>query len=204
MEKLDYKKTYKKLYAPSSKGVSLVEVPSFNYIMVSGEGSPDGEAASKAISALFPVAYKIKFLLKAKGTDYAVMPLEGLWWADDMDDFINGKRENWKWTYMIMQPDVVNKKDFEQALIEVKKKKDLPDIDKVQFNSLEEGRSAEILHIGPFTQERPNIEKIHEYIKEIGGHFDGHMQKHHEIYLSDIRKIAPENLRTILRQPYVD
>ena len=128
--------------------------------------------------------------------------LEGLWWSDDLSDFATGKKDNWYWTLMIMQPEVVTKEIFEKALIDVKAKKNPLFIDKVRFESFEEGESAQIMHLGPFAEEAPNIKKVHDHIKELGGKFDGKIQKHHEIYLSDLRRTAPEKLKTIVRQSY--
>lgn len=203
MSKTDYKKEYKHLYAPSAKEVTVVDVPGMNYIMIDGLGAPDGQAAMEAFETLFPVAYAMKFMAKGRGNDYGVMPLEGLWWADDMNDFINNRRDRWKWTYMIMQPPLVTLADYEEAVDKVRRTKAPAAIDKLRFDSMKEGRAAQLLHIGPFADEGPNIQKIHEYIHSIGGHFDGQVQKHHEIYLSDLRRVAPEKMKTVLRQPFV-
>jgi hypothetical protein len=202
MAKLDFKKEYKQLYSPASHSVSVVDVPALNYIMVDGQGTPDGKEAQEAIQMLFPVAYAIKFILKGKGQDYTVMPLEGLWWADDMNDFVENLRDRWKWTYMIMQPDFVSLKDFEEAVKKVQIKNKSLELSGVHFKSLAEGQAAQILHIGSFSEEHANIQKIHNHIKKLGGVFDGQNEKHHEIYLSDLRKVAPEDLKTVLRQPF--
>ena len=129
-----------------------------------------------------------------------MLPLEGLWWAKDMSDFIKDKKANWIWTMMIMQPEIVNSKSVDTAISEVRAKKNLPAIEKVRFESFTEGKVAQIIHIGPFTEEGPTVEKVHFYIHENGKELSG---KHHEIYLSDIRRAAPENWRTIIRQPMV-
>jgi len=156
--KTDYKKELKEFYNPSKKEVSFIDVPEFQFLMITGDGGPDGAMAKQAIETLYPVAYKIKFLSKFAGKDYGVMPLEGLWWADNMDDFITGKRKNWKFTYMIMQPEVVTKKLFNQALEEVQQKKDLALIDKLEFKSFKEGKAAQLMHIGPFPDEGPSCQ----------------------------------------------
>jgi hypothetical protein len=202
MEKLNLVKAYKELYSPSARDVSVVNVPNLNYIMVDGQGAPDGPDAQEAFQALFPVAYTIKFSMKKKGMDYTVMPVEGLWWADDMNDFVNGIRDRWKWTYMIMQPDFVSGQVFAEAIESVKKKKNIPGLAGVRFSSFEEGKAAQILHTGPFSEEGPNIQRIHDYIKQSGGVFDGHWEKHHEIYLSDMRRVSPDKMKTVLRQPF--
>lgn len=204
MQKIDYKKELKEFYNPGTKNVEHVVVPKMNFIMIDGKGDPNtSEEFKAAIETLYPVAYTIKFYFKKnKDIDFGVMPLEGLWWSDDMSDFTEGKKDNWFWTLMIMQPDVVTKEIFETAIAEVKQKKNSLFTEKVRFESLDEGRSAQIMHIGPFSQEGPNIKKIHDFILEKGGEFDGKLQKHHEIYLSDMRKTAPEKLKTIVRQPF--
>jgi hypothetical protein len=203
MAKIDYKKEYKNLYNPSTKNVSEVIVPKFNYLMIDGKGDPNtSQEYIDAIQTLCPVAYTIKFgLKKASDIDFGVMPLEGLWWADDMNDFVAGKKDNWLWTAMIMQPEMVTKEIFDQAVKDVKAKKNPASIDKIRFDSLDEGRSAQIMHIGPYSEEGSNIMKIHAYIKELGGKLS---QKHHEIYLSDPRKAAPEKLKTVVRQPFTE
>lgn len=202
MPKLDLKKRYKGLYTSSNKKVEIVNAPILRYLMIDGKGAPEGKEAAEAIQALYPVAYAVKFAMKAKGKDYGVMPLEGLWWADDMRDFLTGKRARWKWTYMILQPEFVTGKDVAEALAKVKESKTLPGLDKLRLDELGEGTAAQLLHIGPYSDEREDIERIHEHIRSLGGDFDGHREKHHEIYLSDMRKVPPAKLKTILRQPF--
>lgn len=203
MGKVDYKKQMKELYAPSAKAISEVVVPVMNYIMVDGKGDPQtSKEFSDAVQSLYPLAYSIKFLIKkSTGLDFGVMPLEGLWWAEDMADFDpkHGNRNNWLWTLMIMQPEVVTREIYDKAFAEVKAKKYPPMIGEIRFESYDEGRSAQIMHIGPFSEEGPNIIKLHEHIVASGGELSG---KHHEIYLSDMRKTAPEKLKTVLRQPF--
>jgi hypothetical protein len=204
MKKFDLKKTYKHLYNPSKKEPSVVEVPEFNFLMIDGmNANPDNEAFQNAIQSLFAMSYKLKFLSKDKYTkDYVVMPLEGLWWADDMNDFIKGKKENWKWTLMIMQPEFIQQGDVEEAMTLVLKKN--PDLHtgKLRLESFNEGLSCQIMHIGPFSEEHENIMKIHRTITGRKGRFDGQIQKHHEIYLSDFRKTDPAKLRTVIRQAF--
>lgn len=204
MDKKDYKKELKELYNPSAKEVSELTVPKMNFLMIDGKGDPNtSKEFEAAIQALYPVAYTIKFAVKkSTGFDFGVMPLEGLWWSDDMEDFTTGKKDNWYWILMIMQPGPVTKEIYESAKQKVKSEKKLALVDKIRFESYEEGRSAQIMHIGPFSAEGPNIKKIHDYIKDLGGKFDGKAQKHHEIYLSDMRRTAPEKLKTVVRQPF--
>jgi len=203
--KVDFKKTLKNLYQPGSKEVVETEVPEMQFIMVDGIGSP-GEAQEylDALAVLYPVAYKIKFLSKAKGKDYVVPPLEGLWWADDMKDFTTGNRYKWNWTMMIMQPDWITNETFKKALEETKKKKPelLKLLPKLRLEEYKEGKAAQIMHIGPYSEEGPTVQKVHDFINNEGGTFDGHKQKHHEIYLSDPRKANPATMRTVIRQPF--
>jgi hypothetical protein len=198
MEMVDLKKELKQLYNPSSKEVTIVDVPEMNFLLIDGEGSPSSPKYMEAIQTLFPLAYALKFMVKkGKGVDYGVLPLEGLWWMDDMTQFSVERKNEWKWTAMIMQPKYVTEADFKEAVEQVRKKK-LPALDKVHFECFHEGKAAQIMHIGPFSAEGPNIQKIHEAIKASGHQLSG---KHHEIYLNDPSKTEPEKLKTVLRQP---
>jgi hypothetical protein len=200
VKKVDLKKELKELYVPSSKEVSIVKVPKMNFLMIDGIGDPNtSKAYSDSIETLYSVSYSIKFILKKeKEIDYVVMPLEGLWWAEDMGQFSTKNKDKWKWTSMIMQPDFVDKKVFEMAFEQVKIKKNLLMLSKIRFQSFSEGLSVQIMHIGPYSAETPTIEKLHKFVKERGHNLRG---KHHEIYLSDPRKTAPERIKTIIRQP---
>ncbi|MFX1326862.1 MAG: GyrI-like domain-containing protein [Promethearchaeota archaeon] len=203
--KVDYKKSMKELYQPSSKEVVIVNVPELQFLMIDGMGSPgDSQEYLDALAALYPVAFKTKFLSKSKGKDYVVPPLEGLWWADKMEDFIEGNRDKWKWTIMIMQPDWITHEMINEAIETTKEKKSkLKDkLSKLRLEKYKEGKAAQIMHIGPYSEEGPTIEKIHNFIKSNGGNFDGYKQKHHEIYLSDPRKANPATMKTIIRQPF--
>jgi hypothetical protein len=204
--KVDFKKLMKVFYLPSAKEVVVVEVPEMQFLMIDGMGSPgDSKEYQDALAAIYPVAFKIKFLSKTKNRDYVVPPLEGLWWSDNMNDFTEGNRDKWKWTMMIMQPDWITKEMVDEALkITKKSKPDLVEgLKKLRFERYFEGRSAQIMHLGPYSEEKPTIEKIHNFIKTQGGKFDGHKLKHHEIYLSDPRKAKPENMKTVIRQPFI-
>jgi hypothetical protein len=199
MDKVELKKEFKNLYNPSAKEISVVDVPAMNFLLVDGEGAPTSSQYSEAIEALFTVAYTLKFLVKkGKGVDYAVMPLEGLWWVEDMTKFSAERKDEWKWTAMIMQPKYVSADDFQVAVEQVKKKKNPPVLSKVRFESFKEGPAAQIMYIGPFSAEGPTITKIHTYIQNSGHTLIG---KHHEIYLNNPATTAPEKLKTILRQP---
>jgi hypothetical protein len=201
MDKIDYKNEFKILFNPSSKKAVIVDVPAFIFLMVDGMGDPNTSQDYKdAVETLFGVAYTLKFIVK-KGkpaVDYGVLPLEGLWWADDMNSFVEGNKDVWKWTAMIMQPILVTEQMFRIAVDQVKKRKNPPALSKLRFETFPEGLSAQILHLGPYSAEKLTVEKIHGFIRENGYVETG---KHHEIYLSDPRKSAPEKMKTILRQP---
>jgi len=200
MSKIDYKKELKEFYRPSAKKVTEIDIPEMNFLMVDGGGAPESAEYKEAIEALYSVSYTLKFMIKKGdiGIDYGVLPLEGLWWADDMSDFINDNKSNWIWTMMIMQPELVSKDLVQAAIDQVKAKKNLPAIDKLRFESFQEGKCAQTLHVGPFSEEGPTVERVHSYIEECGSSLTG---KHHEIYLTDIRRAAPENWKTVIRQP---
>jgi len=204
--KVDFKKSMKEFFQPSVKEVVLVEVPEIQFLMIDGMGSPgDSQEYQDALAALYPVAFKTKFLSKVTGKDYIVPPLEGLWWADDMNDFTEGNRDKWKWTMMIMQPDWITQEITDEAIeITKENKPELKDsISKLRLEKYKEGKAAQIMHIGPYSEEGSNIEKVHKFIESKGGTFSGLKQKHHEIYLSDPRKAKPQNMKTVIRQPFV-
>jgi hypothetical protein len=201
MAKIDFKKELKHLYNASTKEVELVDVPPLNYLMIDGEGNPNtAQAYQDAVETLYMVSYGLKFMVKKSkaAIDYGVMPLEGLWWVDDMAQFSLDNRDIWKWTAMIMQPQVVTPELVAAALAEAEQKKQPPALTRLRFESFHEGLSAQIMHLGPYAAEAPTIEKLHRFIEEQGFELHG---KHHEIYLSDPRRSAPEKLKTIIRQP---
>ena len=203
MRKIDLKKESKELYRPGSKEVIRDDVPPLNYLMIDGRGDPNTAQEYKdAVETLYPVAYALKFMMKkgALELDYVVMPLEGLWWVEDMSQFSVQDKGDWLWTMMILQPEVVNQEMVDKALAQTAKKKNPPALDKVRLERLHEGAAAQIMHIGPYADEAPTIAKIHQFISENGGQLRG---KHHEIYLSDPRRAAPEKMKTIIRQPFV-
>lgn len=201
MEKIDYKKELGQLYKPSAKKVEIVEVPPMNFLMIDGAGNPNtSQAFQDAVGVLYALSYGIKFMAK-KGEmkiDYGVLPLEGLWWADDMSTFSVENKENWQWTLMIMQPEFITQEIVEKIRAEVKRKKNPASMSLVRFESFQEGKAAQIMHVGPFSEEGPTVEKLHSFIKARGSQKAG---RHHEIYLSDIRRAAPEKWKTIIRQP---
>jgi hypothetical protein len=202
MIKVDFKKTLRDLYRPSAKEFVVVDVPPMNYLMIDGCGDPNtAQEYAEAIEALYAVAYRVKFASKREqGMDYVVPPLEGLWWAEDME-FFTSKRDKsaWKWTMMIMQPEWVTQEMVEQAAKQVKKSKSLPALPKLRLARYHEGLSVQILHVGSFEAEAPTLAKMHhEFMPGNGYEMAG---KHHEIYLSDPRRVAPEKMRIVLRQP---
>jgi len=202
MDKIDYKKELKHLYKPSPVKIEFRDVPKMNFLMIDGIGDPNTSLAYKeAIEALYSLSYTLKFMIKKGelGIDYSVMPLEGLWWVDDMSKFDHNKKEDWKWTALIMQPEAVTKELVAIAIEEVRKKKNPKALSKIRFEAFKEGKVAQTLHIGPFSEEGPTIKKMHDFIIDNGHNLSG---KHHEIYLSDIRRAAPIKWKTIVRQPY--
>lgn len=203
MDKVDFKKSLS-IYKAKNHKLELIEVPKMQYLMVDGHGDPNTSQEFKnAIEALFPVAYKLKFMSKKElGKDYSVMPLEGLWWAKDMSSFTTARdKSQWDFTLMIMQPDWITKEMFDEIVKNLAKKDAPAYLSRVRFESLHEGLCVQTLHIGSFDDETEILKKMHdEFIPANKLHMNG---KHHEIYFSDFRKVAPEKLRTILRQPVI-
>lgn len=202
MEKLDLLKQLKDFYSAPLNDVVFKVIPSFNYLMIDGEGDPNTSQFYKdAVQALFSVAYTIKFSIKkgSEAIDFKVMPLEGLWWADDMRKFGSGDKKDWKWTMMIMQPIYVTKIIVNLATKQVVDKKGLPIADQVRLETLAENTVVQLLHKGSYSSEGANIQKLHQVIQEHGYSLSG---KHHEIYLNTPLKTATENLKTIIRQPF--
>lgn len=201
MTKVDFKKEWKNLYQPSSLEFQVVEIPDLRFFKIDGRGDPNSAVEyAQAVEALYALSYKTKFLSKRNGQDYVVPPLEGLWWAEDMDTFSTARDKNqWLWTMMIMVPDWITGEMMLEAKIEVEKKKDLPALEKVRWEVYQEGLAVQILHLGSYDDEGPVLARLHEHwMPEQGYTFNG---LHHEIYLSDPRRVEPDKLKTILRQP---
>jgi hypothetical protein len=201
MEKIDFKKEWKELYQPSRSEWRLVNVPDLQYLMVDGHGDPNTAVEyTQALEALYAVAYRLKFFSKKQGRDYVVPPLEGLWWAENMDAFSAARNKSqWDWTMMIMTPDWITHPTFLQAQKGARDNKELPAARKLQLKTYREGLSVQILHLGSYDEEGPALAHLHqEWMPENGFDFNG---KHHEVYLNDPRKVAPDKLKTILRQP---
>jgi len=201
MSKLDLRKELKEFYKANVEKPTIVNVPKGKFLSIIGRGEPGGPAYTAALNALYSVAYTVKFKAKASGSDFTVMGLEGLWWWDNpnITDLADAPpRDEWNWKSMIRQPDFITNKMVEEAKAEAKEKKGLKEIDKVALEEFHEGLSAQIMHIGPYSEEGPTIRKLHAFIEENGYKMRG---LHHEIYMSDPRRVPPARWKTIIRQP---
>ncbi len=182
----------------------VVDVPPAQYLMVHGQGDPNtAQEYADALAALYPVAYKLKFASKTElDRDYVAMPLEALWWASDMDAFTTARDKSaWHWTAMILVPDWITTDMYDAVVAEVARKDPPACLDKVRLETLREGRCVQTLHVGSYDDEAPVLAEMHhEFIPRAGLKMAG---RHHEIYLSDPRRMQPSKLRTILRQPVV-
>lgn len=198
--KVDLKKDLKALYAPPSGRFVIVDVPALQYLMVDGTGDPNtAPAYAHALDWLYSVSYPVKFMSKKElGRDYAVMPLEGLWWADDMGLFISREKDKWSWTMMILQPDWITAAMIEAAVARARGKLGEPPAN-LRLERLEEGLCVQTTHVGPYDDEGPTLAKLHdEFLPQNSLVATGH---HHEIYIGDPRRTAPAKLKTVLRQP---
>ena len=203
----DYKKEYKEFYMPKDRP-AIVTVPSMNYIAVRGKGDPNQEDGEykQAIGLLYGIAFTIKMSKKGDHQiegyfDYVVPPLEGFWWQDGVQGVDYAHKETFNWISVIRLPDFVTREDFEWAISEAAKKKK-EDFSKVEFFTYEEGLCVQCMHLGPYDDEPATVEKMHAYMTEQGYELDINSDRlHHEIYLSDARKVAPEKLKTVIRHP---
>ena len=202
MEKVDFKKELSHLYNPSTKEFSLVDVPAMNFLMVDGQGDPNSsQDYQDALEGLYGMAYTLKFKSKLElQKDYTVPPLEGLWWAEDVSVFTaSGGKDSWLWTMMIMTPDWIPADMIAAARKELRKKKDPKALDDIRIETFHEGLAVQILYLGPYADEGPTIARMHsEFIPQNGYVERG---KHHELYIGDPRRTAPEKLKTVLRHP---
>jgi len=199
MDKLDLRKELKRFYTAKRKP-QVIDVPPGRFLSYEGRGAPEGEAYAAAMEALYGLSYTLKFRCKDEGRDFTVMALEGLWWWDDPAAFIltdATPREEWNWKSMIRQPDFITGELVEEARTQVREKRG-PAVDDVVLETFHEGLSAQILHVGPYSEEGPTGERLHTFIEKQGYRMRG---RHHEIYLSNPRRSKPDNIKTILRQP---
>lgn len=205
MQKLDLKKELKYLYQPPSKQVTIVQVPRFNYIMLDGQLEPgvlpgDSPNYQNTMGALYGAAYTLKFtskLRKDNPIDYPVMASEGLWWVLS-GNFNFQTDEPWRYTMMMMLPEHITKAMLDEAIAELKKKKDNPAIDKLRMETFEEGLCMQITHIGPYADEPRTLELMAQFAEENGYRTHG---RHHEIYMGNPQRAKPEKLKTVLRHP---
>lgn len=200
MDKIDLKKQLKHLYQPTHKEFTTVDVPPLKFLMIDGKGDPNtSQAFQEAMPALYGMSYTLKFASKKElGIDYTVMALEGLWWADDMEAFTLEAKDTWYWTAMMLQPDHITPEFVEAARAELARKKDVPALPRLRYETFHEGLSVQIMYFGPYADEGPTIARMHAFIQDNGYTFNG---KHHEIYIGDPRTAAPEKLKTVIRQP---
>ena len=202
MKTFDLIKENQQFYLQPKNIVSLFQVPKMKFLMIDGKGNPNNNSDySDALGALYGVAYTLKFSVKKSPlqVDYKVMPLEGLWWTEDMSEFTLEDRGNWLWRMMIMVPEFITYEMVMQSVEDVRKKKNPPHLDDVRFETFKEGLSAQVFHLGPYGEaERPAVEKLHAYLKENGYVRRG---RHHEIYFNSPLRTDPSKLKTIIRQP---
>lgn len=199
--KVDFKKTIA-AYKAKKNIFSIIDIPPLQYLMIDGHREPGSTEHMEAIQALYPLAYTLKFMSKIDLTkDYVVPPLEGLWWAEDMEVFTTKRdKSKWDWTMLILTPDWITHEMFSAAKVKVESKKEVPKrLDKVRLETLSEGTCVQTLHLGSYDDEGPILEQMHhKFIPDNSFEMVG---KHHEIYFNDFRKVAPAKLRTLLRQP---
>ncbi|HYM40991.1 MAG TPA: GyrI-like domain-containing protein [Thermoplasmata archaeon] len=200
MAKKDLPKALQDLYFPSAKEPVFVDVPAMQFAMVDGVGDPNSSKGfQEAIGALYGVAYTAKFAAKKTGIrDVLVMPLEGLFWTEGSDTFLPADKGQWHWTLMLMEPAAVTRKLFDGSVRALRERKNPPGLSRVRLERFREGKAAQILYVGPYSAEQPTIERLHAFIRENGYRLSG---KHHEIYMGDPRRNAPEKLKTVIRQP---
>jgi hypothetical protein len=204
MSPLDLVRELKPLYAPSAKHPTIVQVPDLAFLMIDGRGEPGAsEAYQEALQALYSSAYTLKYSIKKADPqrDFRVMPLEGLWWTEGEPprlDELQAHRESWNWTMMIAVPDFITAADVIDAVGQAGRRRPLPAADRVRLGRFDEGLAAQIMHIGPYAAEAPTIERLHAFVAEQGYELRG---RHHEIYMGDPNRTAPERLKTVLRHP---
>ncbi|MFB3739383.1 MAG: GyrI-like domain-containing protein [Candidatus Velamenicoccus archaeovorus] len=200
MPKVDLKRSMRRLYFPPSGQPVLVDVPEMAFLTIDGRGAPEEKPYTDAVEALFAVSFALKFTIKRLDPedDYTVMPLESLWWSKEHEVFDLEDRTGWRWTAMIVQPPVVTPSLVERAIADAASRRRSPAFRRIRFEHVREGLAAQLMHVGPYAEERPTIEKLHAFIAEHDYPIRG---KHHEIYLSDPRRCAPARMKTVIRQP---
>ena len=202
MSPVDLVRELKPLYAPSAKHPVIVEVPELAFLMIDGRGDPNtSEAYQEAVEALYSIAYTAKFRLKKADPerDFKVTPLEGLWWSDSEQprmDELQAQRDDWNWTVMLALPDQVTAAEVAAAAEAAARRRPVPAAGRARLERFAEGLAAQIMHVGPYSAEAPTIERLHAFVEAQGYEFRG---RHHEIYLGDPRRTAPERLKTVIR-----
>ncbi len=196
MTKLDLSKKYKEFFTAKLKP-ELIDVPPTKYLMVDGRGEPGGESYQAKVGALYNIAYKVKFQAKEMEKDFVVCKLQGLWWFDDYSG-PTPPREEWNWTMMIRQPDYVTEEMFENGKQAAYAKTPIPELLDIRLEEYHEALSAQIMHLGPYSEEEATIEILHNFVADQGFNLRG---KHHEIYLKNPLRTDPKNLKTIIRHP---
>ena len=200
MQTLDLKQTLKPYFTAAVGKPALIELPALPYLKIDGSGNPNtAPEYAAAVQGLYSLAYTAKFMLKKRGElDFNVMALQGLWWAEDMLAFLEGRKDDWRWTMMIVMPEILTQAHIEEARTLAAKKTDPAVLARIRLEPYTEGLAAQVMHLGPYSAEAPTIAALHAFIAAQGCERSG---LHHEIYLGDPRRTAPEKLRTIIRQP---
>jgi hypothetical protein len=197
MEKLDLRKKFKAYYS-ATRDARLLDVPPVTSLAISGQGEPAGEEFNNRLGVLYALAYGVRKLYKLQDQDFKIPPMSGLWWVNGGRSVLDTPTENWKWKLFIHLPDYVKEESVKKAKTDILKKKKVELVKEIELEKFEEGKSIQILHLGPYTAEQPTVDKILELMKAENLKQNGH---HHEIYLSDPRKVSPEKLKTIIRYP---
>ena len=198
MDKLDLKKKYKAAFS-AKPGPQIVTIPPIKYLTFSGKGNPNtSRDFNDSMGVLYGLAYTLKFAFKEQDKDFVISPLEGQWWGEDMDVFVEDKKDEWLWKVAIAIPDYIGEEDFSKAKESLRVKKDPPQLDKASMEIIEDGLAVQVLYYGPYSQEAAAIAAMHAYANEQGYRLRG---KHREVYLSPPQRTPPEKLKTIIRQP---
>lgn len=201
MDKIDFKKEFKQYYSPKAREPEIIDMPSMQFVMVDGRGDPNKvKEFEDAVGALYSIVYGLKFGRKKSGKnpDFSAGALEGLWWSDVGEPFTVGNKDDWLWTVMIWLPDFITQAEFDEMVDLTKQKKPNPKLDSVRLENFSEGKVVQVLHIGPYDTEKASVDLMHAFASDQGYTQTG---KHHEIYLGDPRRSAPEKLKTIIRHP---